>query len=75
LAKEEKSEGQQEKNSKFYARLTSSLNTSTSGHLSGKPQYVVLRAGSLEVPSQTETLLLTTNDLGVGCGQKWLKVE
>jgi hypothetical protein len=25
--------------------------------------------------SQPETFLLTTNDLGVGCGQKWLKVD
>jgi hypothetical protein len=24
---------------------------------------------------QPGSFLLTTNDLGVGCGQKWLKVE
>jgi hypothetical protein len=30
---------------------------------------------SPELGIPPETFWLTTNDLGVGCGQKWLKVE
>jgi hypothetical protein len=54
---------------------TNFLSPTSCGPIFRKPQHIAFRTLSPLGESRPETFLLTTNDLGVGCGQKWLKVE
>ena len=59
------------KNQCWHRRRTIFLNPIYCGHRVSYPQFIVVCRYPLFVLSQLETLLLTTKNLGVGCGQKW----
>jgi hypothetical protein len=53
---------------------TWSANAIYCGHLISKPQLLALSRMVQDSAYQPQTFQLTTNSLGVGCGQKWYEV-